>query len=488
MRKKMVTGLDRKKKLGRASSRASERRDARRVRKNNEASGFKPQADELKLNVRPSSDPRQLDPRFEDGEVRIDDVLIRPDHDEVDDELVTAIAESPTGPFTPIIVRCIPPDNQPNPSEHKVELIRGRQRLEAARLRGMETIKCRFFTGSRAAARLIALEEDLFRKNLTALQKAERLVEWAEQLRKTGYYISGQVVRKKRGRPPSWITRALRQLPVVGRSIEARRKQFKRASQVSAIAPEAKSIIVKFRALANNQKALRAIARQSGAKAQVRKAQELAGKAQELRQITKRAGKKSKRRVEDESPALQPNSAGPTGESTGTYDADNEPTPTEPPKDTSLMDLKGAWARVGGPKLWKHAPSSVRTEFIDMLGRAPCAAKADVFEFVRKVFFGRELVYTRELYAFAKKNGISRKQLPVCARYLGYKLTKAGRDPAAPRAYRAKRSEWKDQLKVVPNAELEAAIRAEQDLAKQDSDIQDELPLDPQKEAYYSDI
>lgn len=57
--------------------------------------------DEFRLNVRPPAKPSEVDPRFEAGEVQVEDVLIRPDHDELDDDVVTAIAESPGGPFTP---------------------------------------------------------------------------------------------------------------------------------------------------------------------------------------------------------------------------------------------------------------------------------------------------------------------------------------------------------------------------------------------------
>jgi ParB-like chromosome segregation protein Spo0J len=491
MRKEMISGLGRKKNPKQAGLKMRKSNPEQRARKGNQTNEFKQKLAEVKLNVRPPADPRQLDPRFEDGEVRVDDVLIRPDHDEVDDGLVTAIAESPSGPFVPIIVRRT--EEQPEPGAHKVELIRGRQRLEAARLRGMKTIKCRFFSGTAAAARLIALEEDLFRKTLTALQKAERLVEWAEQLRKTGFYISGQVVRKKRGRPESWITRAMRELPAVDRSFAARRKDFQRKSKIAAIAPEAKDIIRKFRALADNETALRAIARESGRNAQVRKAKELAEKAQELRLLTKAkppavAGDKSQDHAEEESPPLQPNSAGQTEESPDANDTEDEANRPAVPKDTTREEFMAAWKQADLPKLWKYTPGILRSEIMDMLGRARCAAKADVLEFARNVFSGRELVYTRELYAFAKKNGISKKWLPMVARGLGYKLTKVGPDSAAPRAYRAKRSEWKNQLKVVPDAELEAAVRAEKDPAKQDSDILDEFPLDPQKEAYYTDI
>jgi Bifunctional DNA primase/polymerase, N-terminal/ParB-like nuclease domain len=142
--------------------------------------------DEAKLNVRPPAEPRQLDPRFEYGEVRVEDVLTRPDHDELDDDVVSAIAESQGGPFTPIMVRRIPPEEQRKPSGHEVELIRGKQRLEAARLRGMERIRCMFFSGTETAAQIIGIEEDLFRKDSTVLRRAERLVNGLTCFRKRG--------------------------------------------------------------------------------------------------------------------------------------------------------------------------------------------------------------------------------------------------------------------------------------------------------------
>lgn len=110
MRKKINPGLGRKNELAREASKARESKHEPRARKDNQANEFKQTPAEVKLNVRPPWDSRQLDPRFEDGEVRVEDVLIRPDHDEVDDGLVTAIAESPSGPFVPIIVRRTPPE------------------------------------------------------------------------------------------------------------------------------------------------------------------------------------------------------------------------------------------------------------------------------------------------------------------------------------------------------------------------------------------
>jgi ParB-like chromosome segregation protein Spo0J len=211
---------------------------------------------------------------FEQGEVRLKDVLTPHGHDEAEDEVVSSIAESPIGPFNPILVRRIPGDK-----DGKVELIAGKQRLEAARIREMETIKCQFFTGNDTTARIIRIEEDLFRKESSVLRRAERLVEWAELIQKTGYRISGQVVRKKRGRPPKWLYRRLRELPAIGRTDEARRQTFQRATKMAAISQEAKAV-AEAGGLDYNQDALLAIAKAGPSKA-VKKAKELVGKLQE---------------------------------------------------------------------------------------------------------------------------------------------------------------------------------------------------------------
>jgi hypothetical protein len=52
---------------------------------------------EVELNVRPPAHPSQSDPRFEYGEVRVENVLIRPDHDEVEERLVSALASESGG-------------------------------------------------------------------------------------------------------------------------------------------------------------------------------------------------------------------------------------------------------------------------------------------------------------------------------------------------------------------------------------------------------
>jgi hypothetical protein len=412
---------------------------------------------------------------FEEGVVRVDDVLTARNHGDVEEEVASSIAESPIGPFNPIIVRRIPGDRK-----GKVELIDGEQRLEAARIRGMETIRCLYFTGSDTTARMVRIEADAFRKRSTVLRKAELLAEYAELIQQTGYYISGQVGRKKRGRPPSYVL----ELPLKGRSREARRHIFKRASKIAAISQEAKDIATAG-GLANNQTKLMEIAA-AGPGKEVKKAKELVSQRQEQRRqpgkapLPGLAERPQRRQGAHKSPPLQPDAdrqAAADGEGT-----EEESASRQVPKDTTFGEIDNVWKRMGGPNLWKYAPLSVRTQFKEKLDRAPYAAKSDVVGFIEKVFFGRK-DDVRQLYAYAKTQGIRRKVLPINLRALGYKLSKHGPASAAPRFYN--NSKWKQQLQVITDAELEAPLAAEQ---KETSvEQQAEFGADRSRYDYYSD-
>jgi hypothetical protein len=62
--------------------------------------GEQPTPDQPQANRGPQFDRRQSNLRFEYGEVRLEDVLSPPGHDEPDDDVVSSIAESQSGPFT----------------------------------------------------------------------------------------------------------------------------------------------------------------------------------------------------------------------------------------------------------------------------------------------------------------------------------------------------------------------------------------------------
>ena len=411
-------------------------------------------------------------------------MLTRPPHDEAEDDVVSAIAESPNGPFIPIIVRRIPGDGDGKKRTNKVEVIAGKRRLKAARLRKIKKIKCIFFAGTETAARIIRAEEDLFRKQHTVLRRSELLAEWASLVPKTGYYITGQVVRKRRGRPPKWLAGHARELPPLGRTAEARRKILERASKIAAISSHAKDV-AKASGLDHNQNALLAIANAGGGKAQLKKAQELAGKLQKATRETTKAPPthavehKQKRNSAKKTLPLQPDPDWHAEASAEREGRNGERARPHVSENTSLEELLAAWKRARGPKLWKYAPFAVRTLFYARLRRAPYAAKGDLIEFVENIFSGRREVYVRQLYRFAKTKGISQKALKVYLR-ANYVLKKCGPGPGAPWAYIQKDSNWKEQLKVIRDAELEAPLASEQEVeAQNEQEFEDDTPLNP---------
>ena len=103
-----------------------------------------------------------------------------------------------------------------------VFLVAGRNRLRAAELAGLKEIPAMFFKGDRRHARLITIEENLFRKDLAALERAEQYAKWFKIAEHSE--VSGQDVRKpKAGRPEGGLAKVARELPIAGKTVEARR-------------------------------------------------------------------------------------------------------------------------------------------------------------------------------------------------------------------------------------------------------------------------
>jgi hypothetical protein len=220
------------------------------------------------------------------------------------------------------------------------------------------------------------------------------------------------------------------------------------------------------------------IAKAVGSKAQASKANELAGKLQQATTesakaaLTRDAEGKQGLRVSKKAPPLQPN---PPDSQAEASTEDRERATSDVPKETtSFEELVAAWKRMGGPRLWRYAPFATRTPFIDRLRRAHCAAKGDTVGFIEEIFSGRKQVYARQLYQFAKTKGISKEPLRRHLRALGYRCKKCGPETGAPWAYINKNSEWKEQLKIIKDSELQASLAAEQDV---DSDALDNFEI-----------
>ena len=146
------------------------------------------------------------------------------EHRKVNEEVASRIANSirANGLWHPIVVRRENVVAFGEREDPRILLVAGRNRLRAAELAGLKEIPAMFFNGDRRHARLITIEENLFRKDLAVLERAEQYAEWfkiAEHLE-----VSGQDVRKpKAGRPEGGLSKLARELPIAGKTVEARR-------------------------------------------------------------------------------------------------------------------------------------------------------------------------------------------------------------------------------------------------------------------------
>jgi ParB family transcriptional regulator, chromosome partitioning protein len=213
------------------------------------------------------------------GTVRISDVIVPDDHREVDQESVSWIAESirVNGLLHPIVVRRRAAMRVFGKMlEPKILLVAGAYRLKAAELAGLKEVACIFLEGDGRRARLVAIEENLFRKDLTALKRAEQLAEWVEiamELEDSGQ----KVLKPKGGRPEGGIAKVARELPISGKTKEARRKTAERAIKINELSPEAKKAAEELN-LDDRTAALLVIAKEKSPAAQVKKARELANR------------------------------------------------------------------------------------------------------------------------------------------------------------------------------------------------------------------
>lgn len=394
--------------------------------------------------------------------------ILDPEPDrELDWALVSSIAEfaRTIGFLHPIAVRTVQVERR-GELRTKTVLVAGAHRLAAARRLGYERIQCVFLDhDDDTTVQLVQVGEDLYRKHLTVLRHAELITKWYELVSKD--YVYGQVDRKhKRGRPPKGTSRILRDLPV-GTTIEARRKILARARKIARIEPEAKQAAIDAK-LDNNQKALLAIARAHGRQAQLNKVAKLTKPSADQQH------KDAKPDSEGSEEADQPESARKVAKATNSSDEQegagdpntdgsgevddpegqskrNKAKPTRP--ETTFEQLEECWQKELR-ELWMYAPNGVRERFFAMLHRARSKAHTDYLQFVRDVFHGRGKVYAKELYALAKRRGLSKKSVRMVLVGLCYPRKRSGYGSSGRYYYRNRTVDWKEELVKVSEAEL----------------------------------
>lgn len=397
--------------------------------------------------LRKSAPNETVKPRREFGHewINVKSILLPKSVEELDEETVTAIAESIHlfGLLHPIVVRRVTQKKANGKTETKIGLVAGAHRLEAMKRLGKTEVPCLFIDGNEAFAELVRLGENLWRKSHTVLRQAEALVRYLD-LASTSLNISGHLGQKnKRGRPPGGIALAARELPVVGRSVHARRNMIKRAIKISRIEPEAKAAAIEA-GLANNQDALLKIAEAGGLKSQLKMVRELAAISNKLNargDTAKKRSVKHAKRTAIESPPLQPDAEELTAETVTTY---NE-----------MTALWKSQCRTS----WAYLPFADRERFIEMLSRARQRARVDVVEFLSEVFHGREKIGKRDLFEFAATRGFSEDTIRKTLNGLGYKSKHERRGLGARQFFLNREPDWKGQLRLYSDAELRAARR-----------------------------
>ena len=356
---------------------------------------------------------------------------------------MTAEAIEASGLWYPIIVRKL---------MGKMVLVSGAQRLEATRRQGWPKIPCFVFKGSKVDAELVRLGEDLCRKNLTVLRRAEKIVEYYDILI-TRLNNSGQVVQKKgRGRPLGELARLSVSLSVWGSTPEARRKTIRRAEKINGIDRKAKEA-ARAAKLDNNQSALLKIADANGLDAQLAVIAELVGESQSPNAQSASGRRTVRDRAEGKvvrSPPTQPDEdSGDDGQhADGARDETTEVSALDAFVEYWNLHLRSKWLGL--------SPDDQR-KFRVILREGQAVACMTNADFVRSVLCGRERIKILHLYAFAKKHGFRHKDIRQAFKNPNYRRRRQGTE-----MYLYNRSTvWKDDLRVFSDKEIWAAFHAE---------------------------
>jgi ParB-like chromosome segregation protein Spo0J len=163
--------------------------------------------------------------------------------------------------------------------EGRYRLVAGRHRLEAFRVLGQEKIPARVVELDAIEARLWTISENLHRTELTALQRAEAVAEFAkltaEKLANEQEVVSAQLAPKPQGGRPESGDR------LVARKLGIPRDEVRRSQAIAALSVEVKAKAIDL-GLDSNQSALLAAAKAPTPPAQTASLERRAERAPEV--------------------------------------------------------------------------------------------------------------------------------------------------------------------------------------------------------------
>ncbi len=201
--------------------------------------------------------------------ILIDDIVVREERRAIDSETVAAIADSMAeiGQRMPITVRAR--KGRDYSAEKVPVLVAGQHRLEAAKLLGWKRISAVYLDGDKRDARLWEIAENLHRSELSALDRAELVCEWADLI--DARHEAGQLAQPG-GRQPKD-----KGISKTARRLNLSREKIRRSKVIAGISAEAKSK-AKELGLDDHQAALLKVAKEPTVEKQVAKVMELAPK------------------------------------------------------------------------------------------------------------------------------------------------------------------------------------------------------------------
>jgi ParB-like chromosome segregation protein Spo0J len=293
--------------------------------------------------------------------IAVEGVKVIGKHREVDPERVKSLAASMSskiGLRTPITVRGI----KKGFGTTAFALVAGVHRLEAARTLGWEHIDAFIMEGTETNARIWQLMENLYRANLTPLQRAEHVAELVQLVRDGDK--GGQVAHPGGQQPHDrGISRAAKILGFT-------REEVRRSQAIAGISEEAKEK-AKEKGLDKKQSALLKIAKENGSKAQLAMIDAITTSNPRSAPEQPTATRVKQKSKESDGAAVK----APSEPDTGTGDEDASGPPLVPEEDFPELPVSLDRRRENERLFdvlkadWDNAPRSVRKRFVtEVLG------------------------------------------------------------------------------------------------------------------------
>jgi ParB family chromosome partitioning protein len=203
-------------------------------------------------------------------DIKIKDIVFRDRLRPVRPENVAKLAESlkTLGQTRAITVR-------PDPErDGKFSGIAGDTLIEAAKSLNWTRIRADIMECTEVEARLWEAMENLYRAELTALEEAEHHTECVRLIVEREAVSRQNVAKRKGGRPEGAIAKAARELPIKGKTQQARRKAIERGVKIGGIASDAK-VAIRQAGLDDDQSVLFKVAKEDTAEDQLVKIKEI---------------------------------------------------------------------------------------------------------------------------------------------------------------------------------------------------------------------